>query len=177
MLGLGGLLPPIGLEIPASSYALSVPLKLSGFGAVALDFKGGIKYRVEANLPGGLGGVKLRVIGFEMSADSPVLGRVTLSQADIEVTPLSLLEITKNLPPTFRQTTFLDVTLTIEKPPAGGSPLVLVNSTTLTLIQEQLTVFPPQGAVYQLKEPVDFAPPGVVFAQMNQFSPRMSHNP
>jgi hypothetical protein len=177
---LGGLLPPIGLEIPVSGYAVNVPFQVNVLGLLTLDFKGGIKYRVEANLSGGLGGVKLKVIGFEMSADSPVLGKVTMSQSDVDTTPLSLLEVTNNLPPTFRQTTFLDVTVTIEKPPGGGPPLVLSNAKPLTLLNDRLTVFPPQGSVYQLQMPVDLAPvgaPGQVVAQLLQLPTTMSHNP
>src|ERR1700742_3278751 len=47
---LGGLLPPIGLEIPCSCYAVNVPLMVNVLGVITLDFKGGIKVRVEANL-------------------------------------------------------------------------------------------------------------------------------
>lgn len=149
-------------------------------GIITLDFKGGIKVRVEANLAGGLGGVKLKVIGHEVSADSPVLGMVTISQADVEVTPLSLLELVKNLPPTFRQTMFLDFTVTIERPPGGDPPLVLSNTKTARLLNDNLTVFPPQGAVYQLQEPVDLAPVGApnrVVATLLQFPVTVSHNP
>lgn len=175
-----GLVPPIGSEIPVSCYAVNVPFQVHVLGLVKLDFKGGIKYRVEANLGAGLGGVKLRIIGFEVSADSPVLGKVTMSQADVDTTPLSLLELIKNLPPTYRQTTFLDVRVTIEKPPGGGPPLVLANTKTLTLVHDNLTVFPPQGHVYQLQAPVDLAPvgaPSQVVAQLLQFPSTMSHNP
>ncbi|HZF49129.1 MAG TPA: hypothetical protein VE093_10800 [Polyangiaceae bacterium] len=175
-----GLLPPIGLEIPCSMYAENVPLRVDVLGIVTLDFKGGIKFRVEANLAGGLGGVKLRIIGHEVSAESPVLGKVTISQADIDVTPLSLLEVIKTLPPTFRNTIYHDFTLTIERPPGGGPPLVLSNTKTAALRNDSLTVFPPQGAVYQLHEPVDLAPvgsPNQVVAQLLQFPVTMSHNP
>lgn len=174
------LLPSIGLESPCSSYAVNVPLIVDVLGIVRLDFKGGWKTRTEANLSSELGGVKLKVIGNEWSADSPVLGRVTMSQADIDLTPLSLLEIIKTLPPTFRNTMFLDVTMTIEKPPGGGRPWVLSNTKTMRLLNTNLTVFPPQGAVYQLQEPVDFAPvdaPNKVVAQLQQFPLTVSHNP
>ena len=177
---LGGLLPPIGLEIPCSMYAVNVPLKVDVLGIITLDFKGGIKVRVEQNLGAGLGGVKLKVIGFEVSADSPVLGKVILTQSDTDVTPLSLLEVIGNLPPTFRQTIFLDFKVTIEKPPGGGLPLVLSNTKTAKLLNDNLAQFPPQGNVYQLQEPVDLAPvgaPNQVVAQLLQFPVTMSHNP
>ena len=179
-IGMAGGLPAIGLEIPCACHASDVPLRVDVLGVVRLDFKGGIKVRVEAMLSGGLGGVKLKVIGHEVSADSPVLGKVTISQADIDTTPLSLLEIIKTLPPTFRQTMYLDFTVTIEKPPGGGPPLVLANTKTATLLNNNLTVFPPQGAVYQLQAPVDLAPvgaPNQVVAQLQQFPVTVSHNP
>jgi hypothetical protein len=180
MVMIGGLLPPIGLEIPCSCYAVNVPIQVQVLGVLTFDFKGGIRVRVEANIGSGLGGVKLKVIGHEVSADSPVLGKVTISQADIDVTPLSLLEVIGNMPPTFKQTMFLDFTMTIEKPPGGGPPLVLSNTKTATLMNNNLTVFPPQGAVYQLQQPVDLAPvgaPNQVMAQLLQFPVTVSHNP
>jgi hypothetical protein len=149
-------------------------------GLVTLDFKGGIRVRVEANLADGLGGVKLKVIGHEVSADSPILGKVTISQADVDTTPLSLLEIISNTPPTFKQTMFLDFTVTVEKPPGGGPPMQLSNTKTATLVNSNLTVFPPQGAVYQLQAPVDLAPvgaPNQVVAQLLKFPVTVSHNP
>jgi hypothetical protein len=179
-IGGGGLLPTLYAEIPCSCYAVNVPLQVNVLGLITLDFKGGITVRVEGNLREGLGGVRLRVIGHEVSADSPVLGRVTISQADIDVTPLSLLEIIKTLPPTFRQTMFLDFTVTIEKPPGGGPPLVLSNTKTAALINNKLMQFPPQGAVYQLQAPVDLAPVGApdqVVAQLQQFPVTVTHNP
>jgi hypothetical protein len=148
MVAISGLLPPIGLEIPCSCYAVNVPLQVNVLGLVTLDFKGGIRVRVEANLAGGLGGVRLKVIG--------------------------------NMPPKFRQTMFLDFTVTVEKPPGGGPPMQLSNTKTATLLNSNLTVFPPQGAVYQLQQPVDLAPvgaPNQVVAQLLQFPVTVSHNP
>ena len=175
-----GLLPPIGLEIPCATYAVNVPFKVDGLGIISLDFKGGWKHRVERNIGGGLGGVMLKNIGFEVSADDPVLGKVTFSQADIDVTPLSRLELIGQLPPTFRNLMFLDFTVTIEKPPGGGPPLRLANTNTATVFNDNLTVYPPQGAVYQLKQPVDLAPVGAptkVVAQLLQYPVTVSHNP
>lgn len=180
MVAISGLLPPIGLEIPCSCYAVNVPLSVNVLGLVQLDFKGGIRVRVEANLAAGMGGVRLKVIGHEVSADSPVLGKVTISQSDIDTTPLSLLEVISTMPPKYRQTMYLDFTVTVEKPPGGGPPLVLSNTKTATLINDNLTVFPPQGSVYQLQQPVDLAPvgaPGQVLATLQQFPVTVSHNP
>jgi hypothetical protein len=171
-------LPPIGLEIPCSCHAADTPLRVDVLGVVTLDFKGGIRVRVEENLRAGLGGVRLRVIGHEVSAESAALGRVTISQADIDTTPLSLLEIIGNSP-VFRQTMFLDFTVTVEKPPVGEAPLVLSTTKTATLVNNRLTNFPPQGDVYQLQEPVDLAPPGFpdrVIAQLQQFPVTVTHS-
>lgn len=172
-------LPAIGVEIPCSCHAADTPLRVDVLGVLRLDFKGGIRVRVEANIREGLGGVRLKVIGHEVSADSEVLGRVTISQADIDTTPLSLVEIIGNSP-VFRQTMFLDFTVTVEKPPGGGPPLMLSNTKTATLVSGTLSTFPPQGDVYQLQEPVDLAPvgsPNQVMAQLQQFPVTVSHNP
>lgn len=171
-------LPPIGLEIPCSCYAVNVPLQVNVLGVVTLDFKGGIRFRVEQNISTGLGGVRLRVIGQEWSAQSAVLGTVTMSQGDIDTTPLSLLQVIDNQP-AFRQTTFLDFTVTVQKPPGGGPPLVLSNTRTATLLNDNLTKFPPQGDIYQLQEPIDLAPvgaPNQVVAQLMQFPVTVTHS-
>ncbi|MFF7888162.1 hypothetical protein ACH40F_43770 [Streptomyces sp. NPDC020794] len=176
----GGLLPPVGLEIPCSSHAADVPLKIDAIGMVQLDFQGGIRLRVESNIAGGLGGVRLKIIGEEYSADHPMLGRVTLSQADIDTTPLSLLEIVSATPPTFRNTLFHDFTLSIEKFPGSNEPMVLANTKTMTTLNNSLRVFPPQGDVYQMQEPASFAPignPGKVVAQLMALPITRSHNP
>jgi hypothetical protein len=75
---------------------------------------------------------------------------------------------------------FLDFTVTIEKPPGGGPPMQLSNTKTATLLNDKLTVFPPQGAVYQLQQPVDLAPvgtPAQVVATLLQFPVTVSHFP
>ncbi|XXY49039.1 hypothetical protein WME91_54440 [Sorangium sp. So ce269] len=156
------------------------PFRVDVLGVVRLDFKGGIKVRVEENNPGGPGGVKMRVIGFEVSADSAVLGKVTLSLANSDATPLSRLDLTGNSPSGYRETWTLDLQVTIEKPPSGGPPLVLSSTRPARLLNNNLTVYPAQGAVYQLQEPVDFGPvgaPNQVVAQLQQFSPTVSYSP
>ncbi|MEV1027104.1 hypothetical protein [Streptomyces sp. NPDC050264] len=173
------MLLPIGQEIPCSGFAVNVPLQINVLGLITLDFRGGVRYRVEANPSGGLDGVKLKIIGEEYSADSPILGKVTLSQSDSDSTPLSLLEATSKNPEKYRNTVFHDFTLTIEKPPGGGKPMTLTNTKTMTTLGETLTTFPPQGTVYQLQQPVDFAPvdsPDQVVAQLLQLPMTMSGN-
>ncbi len=173
-------LPPIGREIPCSSHASETPLRVNVLGLVTLDFKGGWKVRVEENISSGLGGVRLRVIGNEWSAYSDVLGQVTISQADVDTTPLSLLELINNSPPVFRNTMFLDWTVSVEKPPGGGPPAVWANTKPATLLNNNLNSFPPRGEVFQLQQPVDLAPvgdPNQVVAQLQQFWLTVVHNP
>ncbi|WP_394827664.1 hypothetical protein [Pendulispora albinea] len=164
-------------------HAAHVPLKVDVLGVVSLDFKGGMIVRVEDIIKGGkggLGGVKLKVIGFEVSASSPMLGAITLAQADVNTTPLSPLELVSKFPPKFTSALLLDFEVTVERPPNGGPPLVLANTKTATLFDDSLTVFPPQGSVYQLQQPVDLAPadaPTQVIGQLLQFPVTVSHNP
>ncbi|MFI9362692.1 hypothetical protein ACIG5E_16810 [Kitasatospora sp. NPDC053057] len=82
-------LPAVGTEIPFSGHAANAPLKL-GTEVVHLDFKGGIRFRVETSSRAGL---TMSVIGFEMTATDPVLGTVTMERADSELTPLSVLYV------------------------------------------------------------------------------------
>jgi hypothetical protein len=180
MVAISGLLPPIGLEIPMSMYAVNVPFQINVLGLIQLDFKGGIRVRVEANIASGLGGVKLKTIGWEVSADSPVLGRVTLSQSDVDNDPLGSLEVLGNLPPKYRNIMLTSFTCTIEKPPGGGPPLQLAGTKPWTIVNDSLTMFPPQGAVYQIPEPLNLAPigtPGQIVATILQMPFTVSHNP
>jgi hypothetical protein len=167
------------------TYQRQAKLVLGGT-TYALDMKGGIRYRVEADLaggagePGGRGGVKLRIIGHELHADHGTLGRVTLAQADNDTTPLSLLEVIETTPPAFRVTIFWDATLTIEKPPGGDRLLVLTNLEPGTSLHDELRSWPPQGATQRLKEPVEWVKvgsTGPVVATLTEYAPTESHNP
>lgn len=175
-----GLLPPVGLEIPIRGQAANVPLKINGMGVVTLDFQGTFMVRVEENLAGGLGGVRMRVIRFRMTADHDDLGMVGLAGTNEDTTPLSLLEVLSTMPPTFRSTLYLNWELTTSRPAGGNGPLTLATTQTAALINDQLTVFPPQGALYQLQQPADHAPannPGQVTATLLEFPVTLSHNP
>ena len=48
--------------------------------------------------------MKLKIIGHEVSADSPVFGKTLSIQPDIDTTPLSTLELIGTMPPKFRAT-------------------------------------------------------------------------
>jgi hypothetical protein len=149
-------LPAVGVEIPCSCYAANVPLQINT-GIVNLDFKGGIRVRVETSDATGL---KLSVIGHQVVATSPVLGTVTISQADTTVTPLSLLQIGTSFPPTPQMLMFLDFTLTISNPPGGGGPLTVSTLQPAQLLATNVTAFPPQNLTYNLQAPIPLGAPG-----------------
>ncbi|MFI5763113.1 hypothetical protein ACIA8F_19505 [Streptomyces sp. NPDC051563] len=96
----------------------------------------------EFSFDAGKRGVKLKVIGFEMSADSPMIGTVSMAQGDVDDTPPSLLEVLSGAPAKFCYTLFLNYNLTVEKPPGGGPAVVLSNAQTATLICNLLTCVP-----------------------------------
>lgn len=175
----GGLLPPSGSKIACSCSALQVPLDVDVLGTFHLDFRGGLEARIEAS-PGPGGGVRLRVVAYQMSAVSPALGRVFITRADIDLTPVSLLELLESSPPVYCHTLFLDFHLMIERPPSGGRPLVLSNIRTARLQNNRLTAFPPQDALYQLQEPVSLAPvsvPGHGIARLTRLPVTLSRLP
>ena len=129
-------LPAIGGEYPFTKYASKVKLRVNVIGELELEFKGGIKFYVAKNLERGLGGRMLTVRGYEVSADSSEIGKITISQSDIDTTPPSLLEVT-DLLPIFCETMILDFTMTVEKPPGGGPPMQLSNSKPMKLVSNE----------------------------------------
>ncbi|MEU4587795.1 peptidase inhibitor family I36 protein [Kitasatospora aureofaciens] len=102
--------------------------------------------------------MRVRVIGFGVTADTSDVGGVTIAQSNNDTAPLSLLEAVSDR--TLRTTPFLDWTMSIEEPPGGGGRLELSNTQTVALVNDHLTLFPPQGDVYQLQQPVDHTPAG-----------------
>lgn len=176
---LGGLVAPVGLEMPCALRDSGAVLTYASLGPVTLDSSGHITYRIEAPLSAGLGGVKMKILRFDVAAVHDVLGRVTLTHRDIDSTPLSLLELVRNLPPTFKQTTYVDVWLWSEVPPDGSGQLSMSRK-TMTLRCDSLTVFPPQSSTYHLQEPVAVLPydgPDSPVATLERFSPVITHNP
>jgi hypothetical protein len=165
-------IPPAGVEIPCSMYAANVPLQLGG-NVVMLDFKGGIRYRVETSNTDGL---KMSVQGFKMIAVNPVLGTVTLEQSDSSTTPLSTLSIVSDDVPRVQLTTFLDLTLTVENQPGGGQfPAQTLQP--MVLVADNLLSFPPQNLTVNLQEPVPFGTPDATTATLTVFPATMNTSP
>ncbi|WP_205215191.1 hypothetical protein [Amycolatopsis albispora] len=154
-----GGLPPIGAEIPCSTLALNTPLRLRDT-LVSVDFKGGIKFRVEFNPEDPYNSVRLRVIGFRAAAELPETegGTVTLDQEDVDVDAKSLLTLKNRFPPRYEQTTVLNFTMTVDTGARTHEPLVLTTKEPAQLIG-RLTQFPPRGDLYRLQNPVDLVLP------------------
>ena len=76
-------LPPIGSEIPMSMLALNVPITIH-HRLMTVDFRGGIKTRTEVNPHDPINGVRLRVVGFRVTAELPERdgGTITIDQPD-----------------------------------------------------------------------------------------------
>ncbi|WP_406325061.1 hypothetical protein [Streptomyces niveus] len=146
-------LPPIGAEIPFSMLAVNSPFRI-GDELVSLDFRGGIKQRVDVNRDDPFNSVRLRTIGFRVSAELPGDGgTVTFEQYDVDVEASSTLTMTQRFPPKYEHTIVVPVTATIDRP--GQDPVVLFSKGPM-VFSAPITQFPPRGDQYQLRAPVDF---------------------
>ncbi|QWF76997.1 twin-arginine translocation signal domain-containing protein [Amycolatopsis sp. CA-230715] len=182
-------LPPIGAEIPMSGLAINTPLQIRT-ALVSVDFRGGIKVRVDVNPDDPINSVRLRVVGFRMSAEIPggdarQGGTITIEQNDVDVDPKSLLKLTQRFPPRYEQIMVLSFTMTIDQPdalraagvPANrlDEPLVLTTKDPAVLIGK-ITQFPPRGDLYQLQNPVDLIlpeDPDTTIATIQKFPVKM----
>ncbi|MQY10964.1 hypothetical protein SRB5_10780 [Streptomyces sp. RB5] len=149
-------LPPIGAEIPMSMFAVNSPMRI-GADLVSVDFRGGIRQRVEVNPEDPFRSVRLRTVGFRVTAEiSDEAGTVTIEQNDIDVEASSKLTLTQQFPPRYEHVISVPVTVTIDRP--DGDPLVLTATKPMVMVAD-IRQFPPRGDQYRLREPVDFAAP------------------
>jgi hypothetical protein len=170
------LLPKIGVEIPCSCLAVNTPMTI-GTSLFTLDFKGGIKIRVEINPNEPLNSVRLRVVGHKVSAELPAddsLGgsqptTITIEQNDMDIDAKSVLRLISKFPPKFEQLMVLSFTMTIDNPGAvlqnagiqatvPDEPLVLSTKNPVQLTSK-LTKFPPKGDLYKLTDPIELVLP------------------
>ncbi|MEU7279439.1 hypothetical protein AB0A69_11755 [Streptomyces sp. NPDC045431] len=176
------ILPSVGAEIPCSCYAANVPLKIRT-ALVNVEFKGGIKVRVEAHpSEPAHKAVVLKVIGHKVEADHPQLGKITIEQENMEATPDSLLNIVQHFPPKLSAVMFLSFKLTVERPPGQGAnegarpePLVLRTKEPAKLLSPELSKFPPDGDFYRLENPIKLVHPDTdqVVATIDKFPVRV----
>lgn len=163
------LLPPIGAEIPCSMVAVDAKLEYDG-NTLALDFKGGIKQRIDINPDNPTNSVRLRIVGFKMRADTESM-TVTIEQNDVDGDAESSLRITQQSPLRFEQIDVLPFAAAFERTD-GGAPVVLTTKKPMVLIG-QTTQFPPNGQLYQLKYPVELVAPedqGTVVGRITVFN-------
>lgn len=166
-------LPPIGAEIPCSMLGINTPLQLKD-SLVSVDFRGGIKHRVDVDPEDPINSVRMRTIGFRISAELPSDdggdgGTVTIEQNDIDVDPKSLLRQTQQFPPQYESVWGLPFCMTIDRPGNGGVQ-VLTTKDPARLVA-RLTQYPPRGDLYQLQNPVDLVDPenpGVTVATLQK---------
>ncbi|MGW0425258.1 twin-arginine translocation signal domain-containing protein [Streptomyces sp. NPDC003015] len=149
-------LPPVGVEVPCSMYAANVPLKLNSLGALTLDFKGGINFKV---LTTNTAGLVLEVLGFRMEADlspsTPDSGTlVSLEQLNATLTPLSSLQASPS--GGMEMLVRLSLTTQVIDKATGETVLLLSTDPTkyATLKATDVKAFPPVNQPYTLQEPV-----------------------
>ncbi|WP_217554979.1 hypothetical protein [Streptomyces sp. GbtcB6] len=170
-------LPPTGAQIPCNSLAINVPLQIRN-KPVSVDFRGGWQHRVEPNPNDPINSVRLRLIGFQMTAEFPALegkakgGTITIEQSDGEADAVSLLKRSQlGYECSLVMSPF---TMVIQQP--GSEPLVLYTKNQFTLIG-QLTQYPPKGDEFQLQNPVDLSDlgnPDTVVATIQKFPVKVS---
>ncbi|MFE2879234.1 hypothetical protein ACFXG6_32740 [Streptomyces roseus] len=162
-------LPPIGAEIPCSILAIGAILEYDG-KTIPLDFRGGIKYRVDVNPDDPMYSVRLRIMGHKATAEGPDGMTFTIEQNDIDVDAKSLLRCTQQFPPKYEQVDVLSFTLVIDKP--KSEPAILTTKDPMRQVAT-LTQFPPKGDQYAIQSPVeliDLENPDEVVARLTSFT-------
>ncbi|MCE6996137.1 hypothetical protein LZG04_15185 [Saccharothrix sp. S26] len=190
------LLPKIGIEIPCSCLALNTPMTI-GTSLFTLDFKGGIKVRVEINPNEPLNSVRLRVVGHKISAELPaddsstespqprsatVQPRsatgtprpttITIEQQDVDLDLKSVLRLTSKFPPRFEQLMVLSFTMTIENPEA-----VLRKAGIQMTVPSEPLVLSTKNPVQLVSKLTKFPPKGDMYKLMNPMELVLPDNP
>ncbi|WP_051813820.1 hypothetical protein [Streptomyces sp. NRRL S-340] len=135
--------------------AIDTPFQI-GTRRVSLDFRGGIRQRVDVDPSDPVNSVRLRNVGFRVTAELPDGGTVTFEQSDVDTDAQSTLRVTQQFPPRFEERDVIPFTATIEEP--DSEPLVLVSREPMVL-HATLTQYPARGDLYQLEKPVDLVDP------------------
>lgn len=164
-------LPPIGAEIPLTSLAINSEFEYGG-KSYALDFRGGIRVRVDVNPSNPENSVRLRTVGFKVTAEMMGGGTITFEQDEVDVDPKSTLTQTQASPPKYDEYDEFHFTATIEEP--GHAPVVLTVKEPMVQTAT-LTQYPPKGDLYVLQKPVEFIDPeqpDTVQARLTKFPAR-----
>ncbi|MEU6432408.1 hypothetical protein ABZ860_41425 [Microbispora sp. NPDC046973] len=162
-------LPPIGAEIPSSMLALDSTLEFHGT-TFSLDFRGGIKQRVEPNPDDPVNSVRLRTVGFRVSGEGDSDTSVVFEQCDIDTEAASTLRLTQRFPPRYEERDVLPFCATFTRP--DSEPLTLTTKDPM-ILTATLTQYPARGDLYQLAKPVDLVEadsPDTVVARLTAFA-------
>jgi hypothetical protein len=146
-------LPPIGAEIPMSALAVNTPLKIRD-EAVSVDFRGGLKVRVDVNPEDPHNSVRLCMLNYKWSAELPDDGggSITIERSEVDINPQSRLRrIQEN---EYEHLCVLSFRMTIDRPDTEPLELQATSPATLTAKCSQ---YPPKGDVHTLQKPVDFS--------------------
>jgi hypothetical protein len=168
-----GDLPPIGAEIPQSVVAVNTSLRLTGADVSApgldltsklltgtVDFRGGLKHRVDVNPDDPTNSVRLRLVGLRISGEPSGtvanLAGMTIEQGDIDVDAPSRLRITQRFPLKYEVTeVFPDLYLSLDL--LGGAAPLTLQSMNPMVLRAAVTQFPPRSDSFTLEAPVQFA--------------------
>jgi hypothetical protein len=183
-------LPAAGQETTLDMVATDVPIQVGG-RTVTATFGGTLEVKAERNATDTTGrSMALRVVSFDMEADSAELGKVKLAKTSAEATPTGLVEMAKYYPMTVRSTLVLDFTLTADRLPSTPSPvsngmqqavpagpLTLSTRKPAVLTSDALVQFPPTDASFRLEEPIELVlpgSPGTVSATIHEFPAKVT---
>jgi hypothetical protein len=162
-------LPPIGAEIPSSMLALNSTLKFHNTTYTTLDFRGGIKQRVEPNPDDPINSVRLRTVGFRVAGEVDSDTSVVFEQCDIDVEAASTLRLTQKFPPRYEERDVLPFCATITQ--QDSEPVTLTTKDPV-ILTATLTQYPARGDLFQLAKPVDLVnpdDPDTVVARLTAF--------
>lgn len=136
-----------------SALAVDTPLQICD-EAVSVDFRGGLKVRVDVNPEDPDNSVTLRMVSYKWEAQLPDSGggSITIEQGDVDIDPQSRLRI--NQENEYEHLCALLFTMTIDRP--GTEPLILNAKSPATLIAK-VSQYPPKAEVHTLQKPVDFS--------------------
>lgn len=163
------LLPPIGVEVPSSILAINSVLEYQG-KKYQVDFRGGIKQHIDVNPDDPINSVRLRTIGFRITAEVESNGQITIEQNDIDVDAKSTLRVIQKFPSKYEEHDVLPFAITIDL--SGQDPVVLTTEEPM-ILNATLTQYPAKGDLYRLVNPVQLVlpeDPDKIVAQLTIFA-------
>ncbi|MEU9214849.1 hypothetical protein AB0D27_45205 [Streptomyces sp. NPDC048415] len=146
-------MPPIGAEIPCSVLAIGSTIEYQN-ETITCDLRGGVKHRVDVDPDDPTNSVRLRTVGFKVTAESDA-GLITFEQNDVDVDAKSILRQTQESPPKYLHRDVQAFTIAFQD---RGDAVVLVTREPM-VCEAEFAQFPPRGDIYKLTKPVDLVDP------------------